>query len=141
MNYRGKKCVAVADIRVRMVVVAGAVVENREYWIHEGHGWQSSTRGASQKRSERTCREHVLQAPQRQPGHIVEVIPMADSGRRQTVEDRRKAGERDAVVETVGLGGPKEHPVRKRRTEDRRKVTVTYGVILRESAVERDIGG
>lgn len=70
VEYRRQKGIAVADVRVRMIVIAGPVIQYRIDRVDKRDRRQRSGRGTFQKLRQPSARTDVLHTPHRQEGTL-----------------------------------------------------------------------
>ena len=90
-----KEFVSFANVRVRMVVVARAVIQNRVARVHKGHRGERSGGRLHKKLRVEFRYSEVLRPPQREEGDIRIIVIGAHARSREPVPNGRHRGEGD----------------------------------------------
>ena len=139
VEYRRPKGIAVADVRVRMIVIGGPVIQYRIDRVDK-RDRRAAFRPRRVPETPPTIRSNRCTSHPTSPGRgHCEEIPMAHPGLGQAIQDGGQAAERHTVVETISLGSPLKQAVWKSRPEDRGEIVVARQVFLSKRAVEGDV--
>src|SRR6267142_1605191 len=134
-----EEAISFANVGVRMVVVAGAVVENGVDGIYEGNRGQRSGGCGEQKICVGPRNASVLWSPEPEEWKIGIVIVGADTGGGEPVPNCGEGAGSCRVAEAIGLRGVQENPIGKRRAKDGGEIAVARCVVAGESGVERNV--
>jgi len=134
-----KEQISLADVGVRMIVVAGAVVENGVSGIDEGNRGERPAGRSREKFRVQARNAEILRAPQSRERNIGIKIVRAYSRGGKAVPDGRERTDAGAIGQAVGLRGVQEQPIRKSRAKDGSEITIAGGVVAGQRRVERDV--
>src|SRR6267154_1715439 len=134
-----EEAISFANVGVRMVVVAGAVVENGVDGVYEGNRRQRSGGRGEQKIRVGPRDASILWSPEPEKRKIGIVIVGADTGGGEPVPNYGEGAGSCRVAEAIGLRGVQENPIGEGRAKDGGEIAVARCVVAGESGVERNV--
>src|SRR6266853_3933913 len=134
-----EEAISFANVGVRMIVVASAVVENGVNGIDERNRRQRSGGCGEQKIRVGSRDARVLWSPKPEKRKIGIVVVGAHSGGEESVPNGRHRAGSGGIAEASGLRGVQENTIGERRAKNRREIAVARRVVSGERGVERDV--
>src|SRR6267142_3413525 len=119
-----EEAISFANVGVRMIVIAGAVVENGVDGIYEGDRGQGSGGCGEKKICVGPRDARVLWSPEPEKWKVGIVVVGADTCGREPVPNCGEGAGSCRVAEPIGLRGVQENPIREGRAKDRREIAV-----------------
>ena len=112
-----EECFAVANIRVRMVVIGGAAGLVDESRVDIGNLGEQAALARGNKFGIRMSDAEVLRSPKCCERNVIEEVSAVESGRSQAIPDGRKRGQCEALIEPIRLRRVHVETIGKRRRE------------------------